>query len=326
MISSLISSKEKKRLKTQALLRKMNARFPPEIPKNEVQTEQEEIPAPLSMKVQNIPPSKTSESKTSDKQSINSLNCMSTKNTHFTTLSDENTFAPLSFHSKTKSLKSPSKPQTLNTNKTYSSHHKSNLTDITCELSNTLENCSNRNELFNTIKSKIFKPIKQEYRNRTENNNEIQTSVTKLNNNITTLQEQLKESERASKKYSTRSKIMSIDLDKTILENKYLESEIEKTQQQIRNFRELINASQKEKIFNENDYENELNDLDELKSNVKKIKVSIDEINADIKNMKSAKLLINKKIDEIKIKMRQKGKVNQLSKQLSGIVKTVLKN
>ena len=326
MISSLISSKEKKRLKTQALLRKMNARFPPEIPKTEIQTEQEEIPAPLSMKVQNIPPSKSNEPKTSDKQSINSLNCMSTKNTHFTTLSDENTFVPLSSHSKTKSLKSPSKPQTLNTNKTYSSHHKSNLTDITCELSNTLENCSNRNELFNTIKSKIFKPIKQEYRNRTENNNEILTSVTKLNNNITTLQEQLKESERASKKYSTRSKVMSIDLDKTLLENKYLESEIEKTQQQIRNFRELINASQKEKIFNENDYENELNDLDELKSNVKKIKVSIDEINADIKNMKSAKLLINKKIDEIKIKMRQKGKVNQLSKQLSGIVKTVLKN
>ena len=41
--------------------------------------------------------------------------------------------------------------------------------------------------------------------------------------------------------------------------------------------------------------------------------------------MKSAKFLILKKIDEVNIKIKQKGKTNQLNAQINGILKTIIK-
>ena len=114
-------------------------------------------------------------------------------------------------------------------------------------------------------------------------------------------------------------------MEKILLENQYLNDEIEKTTKQIQQLREDINKYQKSKILNENEYENAVNEIDELKSSVKKMKVNIDEINSDIKNMKSARFLILKKIDEVNIKLKQKGKTNQVNLQINGLLKTIIK-
>ena len=39
--------------------------------------------------------------------------------------------------------------------------------------------------------------------------------------------------------------------------------------------------------------------------------------------MKSARFLILKKIDEVNIKLKQKGKTNQLNSQINGLLKTI---
>ena len=129
----------------------------------------------------------------------------------------------------------------------------------------------------------------------------------------------------SSRTYSIQSRRIAFDMEKTLLENQYLNDEIEKTTKQIQQLREDINKYQKSKILNENEYENAVNEIDELKSSVKKMKVNIDEINSDIKNMKSARFLILKKIDEVNIKLKQKGKTNQLNSQINGLLKTIIK-
>lgn len=329
MISSMISPKEKKQLKRQAYLRKMNTPFPKVNSSQSENKNQEELQqqqqSPLTVNIRTFPSFRTKLSKTSNKQQTgNSNHFMSTKNTLFTTLSEENNpDMIISSHAHTKSPeKSSNIESTINSKK----HNNINLTDIHRSFTNSSNvDIATRKEFYNTIRTHFFVPIKREYKMKSKNENQIQKKVNNLSNNVSTLNDQLEQSHFTSRTYSIQSRRIAFDMEKTLLENQYLNDEIEKTTKQIQQLREDINKYQKSKILNENEYENAVNEIDELKSSVKKMKVNIDEINSDIKNMKSARFLILKKIDEVNIKLKQKGKTNQLNSQINGLLKTIIK-
>ena len=282
MISSMISAKERKHLKRQAYLRKMNTPFPKVTSsqnenKKQNESQQQQTP-PLTANIRTFPSFRTKFSKTSNKQqTANSNHFMSTKNTLFTTLSEDNNNTPDIIINSQAHTKSPENSNNIESTINSKKHNNINLTDIHRSFTNSNNlDIATRKEFYNTIKTHFFAPIKQEYKVKSKNENQILKKVNKLSNNVSTLNDQLEQSNFTSRAYSIQSRRIAFDMEKTLLENQYIGDEIEKTTKQIQQLREDINKYQKSKILNENEYENAVNEIDELKISVKKMKVNID--------------------------------------------------
>lgn len=241
------------------------------------------------------------------KQTNNTL-----KTTATTDISNMNT---LNLTSKLASLTSPTKNSTLkgsfenkksaNRSKRGSSASslkgpKSRQRD---DMSYTSVESMNYTEFQDTIKrvdEELLSPMRKHRKKQTSELVNLTAELDNTKKNINSLNSSLDMSYRIRENLTTSSKSNLLTINRLNKENESMNKEIEDTRKEINNMNFKKNEIEKDKILKQNEYENIVNDIDEMRKNIKTLSLLSESLINEKRVMKSALLSLIKKNNKMK--------------------------
>ena len=192
--------------------------------------------------------------------------------------------------------------QSLSTESPVTSHYTKRTKESFYPLK-TSSNTIDRAELLNKIESMILNPMRKNYKQKEEENSELTAKQKELSKGVKMLNEQYTESKSRVLSLETESKLIMNEVNKIKIENEFITNEIEKIKKDNSKSQNTINKLKKEKVIYDNSHENAKNEIDDMKSEIKRIKNISELVSTQTKNMKSALCLLYKKIDMLKIQI-----------------------
>ena len=171
-------------------------------------------------------------------------------------------------------------------------------------------------------------PMKTEYKAKNLNSIELQKKVKNLEKSICTTRSNIDSSQSASMKNMINSQKEFSNIEITKIKNGHISKEIEELIKYRNEKSSKISAIEKQTIILTNEYENALNEMEEMKHEHQKLKQRVEVMKNDIKNIQSAKYLILKRIKELQFSLSVRPKTTDQCKrdQLLYIIEKNFKN
>ena len=159
------------------------------------------------------------------------------------------------------------------------------------------------NQVISNINKEVMLPLKKEIKKKNKNNEFLKKNVNTLEGNVKVLNNALSVTNTKRNNILKKNKISISEIERIKKENKYMEEEIEKIEKEKEKILNEINTLNKEKVLFNNQFEADKEEMENMREEIKKLNEKNNKIINEKKIIKSALLLVQKKIDELKHKV-----------------------